>query len=66
MLNENGIKSVPFLNIFMSYSPKGNDSIILSFVLMHLKGKTFMLDELIWDKLIAYVCVQRPGDAPCS
>lgn len=66
MLDENGIKGVPFLNILMPYSPQGNYSIILSFMLMHFKGETVMLDELIWDNLIVYECVQRPKDEPCS
>jgi len=63
MLDENGVECVPFLNILMTNSPKGNYSTIFSLVFMDLKYKALVFDKLICDKRIGYVYERRPKDA---
>lgn len=66
MLDENGIESVPFLNILMSYSPEGNDSPVLCLVFVYFECEPLMFNELIFDKKISYEYVQIHEDELCS
>jgi len=47
MLDKNGVGCVPFLNILMANSPKGNDSTVFSLVFMNLKYESLVFDKLM-------------------